>query len=421
MSPNVNDLATFLKALDTRVSSSHIDLSLARMQHAAKALSLIPFPIPVITVAGTNGKGSVVCALESIYTAAGYQVGSYTSPHLLYFNERLKLNAKPVTDAHLLAALEATNACATAHQLTYFETITLAALWFFKQQPLDLLILEVGLGGRLDAVNIIDPNLCIITTIDLDHTERLGATREAIAAEKAGIFRVGVPIVCGDKHPPEVLRAQAAQLHAPFYGLNQSFHYHETQATWAWQAGQTRLEHLPRNGLLLENMSVALAAVMQLQSRFPVSDVAIKQGLQAAHLPGRQQIIVHHCKQLFDVAHNPAGLKVLAERIKQEKSTGRVLLVFSMLADKDLLKSCAMLHNEIDAWFIAPLENERAASLAQLQAAVQKTARHDALVYGFNDLARAYQAALHQAQANDLLVVAGSFYTVAQLLPRDCK
>jgi dihydrofolate synthase / folylpolyglutamate synthase len=384
-------LSDWLDLLE-RTHGSSITLGLTRMHTAVSALNLLPLSIPVITVAGTNGKGSVVCALESIYTQAGYRVGSYTSPHLFAFNERFKLNTKPVSDESIIKALSATHATAIANQLTYFETITLAAIWLFKQTPLDVLILEIGLGGRLDAVNVIDPSLAVITNIDLDHTDRLGDSRDAIATEKAGIFREKTPVICGDKNPPTILKEMAARLLAPFILVQQE-------------------EMLPDNGLLPENMRTAVTAIRQLQSKLPVSQQDMMQGLKQCHLPGRQQIVYKQCKHLFDVAHNPAGLEKLAQRIAQEKNNGRVLLVISMLTDKDLLNSFNTLKSQIDHWYIAPLSNERAANITQLKSVLTQLEIEN--ISEFMDIQQAYQAAMQEAQSQDLIVITGSFLTVA--------
>lgn len=369
-----------------------IDLSLRRMQQAVQALQLKPFDAPIITVAGTNGKGSTVCALETIYHAAGYRTASYTSPHLFFFNERIKINTQSIDDEQLCNAFAAVYPTAQQYQLTYFEAITLAAFWIFKNTPLDIIILEIGLGGRLDAVNVMDPILSIITSIDLDHTDRLGDTRSAIAKEKAGIFRENTPVICGDPNPPEILEQIANELHAPFYLVANNA--------------------ITENTLLPENMKIAQAAIIQLQNILPVSEEKIVLGIQQCHLPGRQQVVYRKCKHIFDVAHNPAGLKKLAQRIEKEKSK-KVLLVIGMLATKDLFNSFLEIKNNIDVWYVAPIHNENAATLEQLKAPL------DALkitnVHYYATLNDAYQNAFDAADTEDLLIIAGSFYTVAEI------
>ncbi len=391
MSSQLNEWLNRLEANFT----THVDLGLSRMQQAVGALDLNTFNIPIITVAGTNGKGSVVCALETIYHTAGYRTASYSSPHLFEFNERVKLNTKSVSDSTLCEAFSAVYAVAQKFHLTYFEVVTLAALWIFMHTKLDVIILEVGLGGRLDAVNVIDPSLSIITSIDLDHIDRLGNTREAIAKEKAGIFRENTPAICGDPNPPNILQKIAQQLHAPFIQV------------------QIGSEPLPDNGLLSQNMHTAFTAIQQLQSILPVPAEKILQGIQSCALPGRQQIIYDKCKHIFDVAHNPAGLKKLHDRIVKEHQSGRVLLVIGMLITKDLLASFSELKSCVNEWYVAPIQNEHAANLDQLTIALErlniKQTQH------FENLPKAYQAAFKAATPDDLIVVAGSFYTVAEV------
>lgn len=387
-----NNLPDWLSLLE-KTNPLYIDLSLTRMQQAVAALDLTSLNAPVITVGGTNGKGSTVCALENIYHAAGYKTASTISPHLFKFNERVKLNTESVSDEILCAAFAAVYETSQKFNLTYFEIITLAAFWIFKHAKLDIIILEVGLGGRMDAVNVIDPNVAVITNIDLDHTDRLGNTREAIAKEKAGIFRKNIPVICGDQDPPEVLKEIANDLGAKFI--------------------QPENMDLPDNGLLPENMRTAVTAIMQLQTILPVSKENINQGLKNCKLPGRQQVVFNHCKEIFDVAHNLAGLKKLAQRIQLERNDGKVFLVISMFKDKDLLNGFLELKNHVDEWFVAPINSERAASLAQLKSVLESLNIEN--VFYTQDLPSAYQEAQSRAQSKDTIVIAGSFYTVAEL------
>ncbi len=395
-----NTLPDWLKLLEA-THVQYIDLTLTRMKNAVYALDLYKFEAPIITVAGTNGKGSTVCALENIYHAAGYKTGSTISPHLFKFNERVKLNTQAVNDETLCAAFAAVYETAQTFNLTYFEVITLAAFWIFKQAKLDIIILEIGLGGRMDAVNVIDPNVAVITSIDLDHTDRLGHTRIAIAKEKAGIFRKNIPVVCGDQNPPEVLKEIADSLGANFIQVLPSFPSDDDDGV------------LPDNGLLPENMHTAVTTVMQLQHILPVSKATIDQGLKLCHLPGRQQVIYNKCKEIFDVAHNPAGLRKLAQRLQIERKTGKILLVISLFKDKDLLNGFAELKNSVDHWFVAPINSERAASLNQLKSVLEELKIND--VFYADDLPSAYQAAQNRASTHDTIAIAGSFYTVAEL------
>lgn len=388
-----NNLPDWLNLLEA-THSIRIELGLTSIQHAAQALDLLSLNAPVIIVGGTNGKGSTVCALETIYHTAGYRTASYTSPHLFVFNERIKLNTNNIDDERLCQAFAAVYNTAQEFKLSYFEVVTLAAFWIFKHSQLDIIILEVGLGGRLDAVNIIDPVLSIITSIDLDHTDKLGDTRELIAKEKSGIFRVNTPVICGDPNPPGILKEMAEKLNAPFYQVN-------------------CFESLPENALLPENMNTAVMAIMQLQYSLTVSSENIIQGLKNTHLAGRQQVLYKKCKHIIDVAHNPAGIKKLAQRLQNEKKSGRILLIICMFKDKDLNTSFAALKDSVDEWFVAPMQNERSASLLQLKLALERLDIKN--VSYFNNLKDAYQSAENRAEPVDVIAVAGSFQTVAEL------
>jgi dihydrofolate synthase/folylpolyglutamate synthase len=391
-----NDLKDWLNLLEA-THGLRIELGLTNIQQAAKALDLLSLNAPVIIVGGTNGKGSTVRALETIYHTAGYRTASYTSPHLFVFNERIKLNTHNIDDKTLCQAFAAVFETAKIYKLSYFEVVTLAAFWIFKHTPLDIIILEVGLGGRLDAVNIIDPDLSIITSIDLDHTDKLGDTRELIAKEKAGIFRKNIPVICGDPNPPAALREIAEQLGAPFVQISRP------AGTPFFKGGS----------LLDENMNIAATAVMQLQNLLLVSEENIIQGLKNTHLPGRQQIVYKKCKHIFDVAHNPAGLKKLVQRILLENTTGRVLLVTGMLATKDLRASFAEIKDVIDLWYVAPIQHHNAASVQQLESALNSLQINH--IDYFSNLNAAYQEAFDAATENDLLIIAGSFHTVCEI------
>ncbi len=401
-----NDLHDWLGLLEA-THSLRIELGLSNIQQAAKALDLLSFKAPVIIVGGTNGKGSTVRALETIYHTASYRTASYTSPHLFVFNERIKLNTNNIDDKTLCQAFAAVHETAKIYKLSYFEVVTLAAFWIFKQTPLDIIILEVGLGGRLDAVNIIDPDLSIITSIDLDHTDKLGNTRELIAKEKAGIFRKNIPVICGDPNPPGILKEIADNLNAPFYSVNEN-----TSSVFT----STRIDG---SNLLLENMNIAAAAVMQLQNILPVSQHDITQGLKNTHLPGRQQVIFNKCKQIFDVAHNPAGLKKLGDRLQVERKSGKILLVISMFKDKDLRQGFLELKNYVDEWFVAPINSERAASIEQLKSILQEL-QIENVCYA-KDLPTVYCEAMNKANIQDTLVITGSFYTIAELFNQNDK
>lgn len=406
-------LSEWLTWLET-LHPQWMELGLDRVGAVAKILNLTEFACPVITVTGTNGKGSTVALLEAIYLAAGYRVGAYTSPHLLQFNERIRIQGIEVADENLCHAFEQIEAIRQQTSLTYFEYTTLAAFYLFQRANLEVLILEVGLGGRLDAVNLVDADVAVVTTIALDHEAWLGDNREAIGYEKAGIMRSHKPIVCGDLSPPQSILAHALQLSAPFYGLNRDFQFQKRATTWQLQTPLQTYGELPIPKIALQNAATALMAMDLLQKRLPVKSAAIKKAIEQVFLPGRFQKIPGPVTTILDVAHNPAGGAWLAECLRQESKTGRVLAVFSMLTDKHIAETLQPLVAEMDAWFTGPLTAPRAASSAQLTEALQIVGVLDAHIA--TSFTLAYQAALSYAKPGDKLLVFGSFYAVAQVL-----
>lgn len=392
---------------------SEIELGLGRVKAVADKLG-IRLTCPVVTVAGTNGKGSTVAGLESIYLAAGFQVGAFTSPILFKHNEQVRINGLNPDDDAFCQAFEIIEKNRGAISLTPFEYHTLAALLIFQQQDLDVVILEVGLGGRLDAVNIIDADVAIVTTISLDHTEWLGGTREEIAREKAGIFRSGRPAICGDLHPPATLVEKAKEIGALYFNQASDFFYGELSDHWSWEWLDTVYTHLPLTTLALQNMSTALMAVTLLQNRLPVDEQAIKKGLANVKLTGRIQIINDPVQEVYDVSHNPASVELLADWLKAHPPTGKTYAVFSMLGDKDISTSIAVAKPYINEWHIAPLNVKRAASLEKLKAACDHLGIGDAKQH--NSIKAAYLAVKQIAKAGDRILVFGSFHTVADVL-----
>ena len=393
-----------------------IDLGLERVETVAKHLNLLTTNCPVITVAGTNGKGSCVATLSAILSAEGYRVGAYFSPHLERYNERIQIAGEPVSDEVLCTAFTAIDLARQAISLTYFEWGTLAALWLFKQAKLDVLVLEVGLGGRLDAVNIINPDISVITTIDLDHTEWLGCDRESIAKEKVGIFRAGKPAVCGDVNPPQSIVQKAKELAIPLYCQGIDFGYHIEGENWRlWGIENLKNVLLPMPRLLPQNVATALMAVTLLKEKLPISIEAISKGLINAFLPGRFQVLKQDPRVILDVAHNPEGCRKLAERLKaEEQVAGKTYAVIGMLADKDHEKSLKPLLPCIDKWYVGSLYGERglaADKLAKILYGIGVSA-----VGEFTTVFEAYQSALNQATVHDRIVVFGSFFTVSQIL-----
>jgi dihydrofolate synthase/folylpolyglutamate synthase len=403
---NLADWLHYLEQLHPRT----IELGLERVNAVAQTLSLKPFPYPVITVAGTNGKGSCVCFLETILRAAGYRVGAYTSPHLLRFNERIRINGEEIDDASLCEAFQKIESSRTHISLTFFEFTTLAALLIFRQASLDILILEVGLGGRLDAVNWIDADIAVITTIDLDHTDWLGHDRETIGREKAGILRPGKPAVFGDTTPVHSIQQIAHQLSSKLHCLNRDFYYEPTPNGWHWHSLHKIRRNLPPLHLEMQNAASALMVLSLLQTQLPISETAIQQGLQQAKLPGRWQRLLLPITCIADVAHNPHAARWLARRLQQAPCRGRTLAVVGMLADKDIKNTLAPLVDSIDAWYVGSLNVPRGAS-AQILAETLRLLTNK-ICYNYSSIELALQQAINTCEINDRILIFGSFHTV---------
>jgi dihydrofolate synthase/folylpolyglutamate synthase len=387
------------------------------VQQVAYQLNITRPASKVITITGTNGKGSCVATLASIYLQAGYRVGAYTSPHLWNFTERIVINGVEVSEKDLCAVFLRIENARENISLTYFEFTTLAALLIFQDQNLDIAILEVGMGGRLDAVNIVDADVAVITTIDLDHQAWLGETREKIAYEKAGIMRAGFPVVCGRDMPSSVYEVAEAQ-HVPMYVLGKTFNVEIVNNSgffrnFTWQFNKKILKNLPLNHLLVDNIALSLTVVELLNYYFPVNEEFIRSGLAKCRLPGRQQIVTEPLWQMFDVAHNVQGIKSLAATLRLHPCQGKTLAVFSMLQDKDIKSCVAEIAGHIDKWFVAGLEGERGLSAEEVSAAVaQETS---SAVSTYSNINQAHQAACSEATANDRIIVFGSFYVVSSI------
>lgn len=382
-----------------------------------------------ILVGGTNGKGSTVASLSAIYRAAGFHVGTFTSPYLFQHNEEVQIDNKMASDADFCRAFSMIETARKEISLTPFEFHTLAALILFRDSdttstPLDVIILEIGLGGRLDAVNIVDADLAIITSIDIDHVDWLGHTRDAIGREKAGIFRAHKPAICGDFSTPKTILQYADALPVQLYCQGRDFEFmRQNDISWSWRHNALHYNQLPTNDLAIENMSTVLMAITVLQNQLPVSQSAIQSGLNHLTLPGRIQ------KQqrsdggltIFDVAHNPAACRHLANHLKNlknnRKNKGRWLAVFSMLADKEISASIQPLSSLMDEWFIADLKTPRAANCATLIHALNENGIDDAIQI-HDTILDAYQAAI--AKSEDVIVVFGSFYVIAGLARMGC-
>lgn len=386
-----------------------IDMGLERVGKVADRLGVRDPGCPVITVAGTNGKGSTVATLVSIYRVAGLRVGSYTSPHLLHFGERICVQGIPVTESELVAAFEQVHLAQGEVSLTYFEFTTLAAFWLFREAALDVWVLEVGLGGRLDAVNLIDADVAVVTSIGIDHVEYLGNTRAAIAREKAGIFRAGRPAICGDISPPAELGEVASRTGAVLARRGCDFDFRDEGDAWAWHDGHRVLTGLPKPRLALENAATALAALFA--APLVVDETALREGLSLAALPGRLQVAGESPLILLDVAHNPHGVDFLMHHLPAPAQGQRTLAVFAMLADKDIAGVIEGCLGHVDSWFVAGLPAPRAAKTANILPLLHARGCHVGGAYPGG--AAALRAARQQARPADRILVFGSFYTVA--------
>lgn len=395
-----------------------IAMGLERVREVAQRMQLGRPAEHCIVVGGTNGKGSTVAFIEAIARAAEWKVGAYTSPHLLRYNERVRIDGKDVDDASLVAGFNAVEDARGDTALTYFEYGTLCALWLFQQAGLDLAVLEVGLGGRLDAVNIIDADVAVITTVDIDHADWLGNDREAIGQEKAGIIRGWKPLILGEIDPPSSVLRRAYVLGANAIRFGSDFFAEDIDAElWRWRDVSFRLE-LPQPALWApiqrNNAATAVAALRALDK--PVPRDAWAQGIAAAQIVGRLQRFERAgVEVLVDVGHNPQAATALAAALKAQPAQGRTLAVYAALADKDAAGVVDALQPQVDGWFLAGLEGARGQTAAQLRERLAQTAATDANLS--DDVGKALDAALAQAKPGDRVLVFGSFHTVAEALP----
>jgi dihydrofolate synthase/folylpolyglutamate synthase len=420
---NLNTLEDWL-AYAEQLHPVAIDLGLERVRIVAARLGL-HFACPVITVAGTNGKGSTCAMLESILMQAGYRTGVYTSPHLVHFEERLRLSGEAVSASELIASLadveRARRQDGSEVTLTYFEFTTLAILDIMRRSQLDVVILEVGLGGRLDAVNIIEPDCAIITSIDLDHIALLGDTREAIGYEKAGIMRTGKPVVVSDPSPPQSVLDRALEVGADLWRVGVDFNVSGDQQQWAWAGRGRRYSGLAypalRGANQLVNAGGVLAALAALRERLPVTAQAVRNGLVFVDLPGRFQIVPGQPTLVLDVAHNPHATAALALNLDAMGFFPCTHAVFGAMADKDIAAVLARLGPLVERWYFTDLPTARAARATDLQSLWQaQNSRKDVQSEVFADPETALQRALASADPADRIVVFGSFYTVGSVV-----
>lgn len=400
---------------------SAIDMGLERSQNVLARLALGKLAPRVVTVTGTNGKGSTCAFVAAMLRAQGLKVGVYSSPHLLRYNERVLIDGQEASDERLCDAFAAVEAARGEISLTYFEMGTLAAFWLFYQSKLDAVVLEVGLGGRLDTVNVVDADLALVTSIGVDHVDYLGNTRECVAFEKAGIFRAGKPALCGDLDPPQPLLDKAQELAAPLYLRGRDFDLASSDAAWHWrgttaEGGRVELRDLPLLDLPMENATLALQAYLLMG--LPWDAGQIRQALLDTRITGRldrRQLNWQGkpVELLLDVGHNPHAAAYLARRLAARPPKGRRLAVFGLLADKDLQGVVEPLQGLVDDWAVVPLDTPRSRPAAELANALTNLG---ASVKSYASVDAALEGQCAQATADDQILLFGSFFCVAQAL-----
>ena len=404
-----SSLFDWLKYL-TSIHTSAIDLGLDRVALVANKGKLTkPAPM-VITVAGTNGKGSTCAILESILQQAGYKTGVYSSPHLIRYNERVRINGKELADSKHTQAFAAIEALRENTSLSIFEFGTLAAFWLFIDNKVDVAILEVGLGGRLDATNVAKPDISVITSLAIDHVDWLGDDIEKIGFEKAGIFRPNKPAVCGQKKPPRSVSDHARQIQADLYQVDEAFFYQNNGSSWSWRCEDKQWLDLPIPHLPLANAATALMVIKL--AKLMLSDEHIYSGIQQAKLAGRMQRVSQFPLILLDVAHNPHSATYLAKQLKiiKQESKIKIKAVVGMLKDKDIAATLSPMKDIVDEWYLASLQGERAADWHTLATFLPDQRR------GFDSPVAAYKAAYEElVDQNQAIVVFGSFHTVGEI------
>ncbi len=399
-----------------------IELGLERVGRVFKRLHPSPPHFKVITVAGTNGKGSSVTLLHNIYSNAGYAVGSYTSPHLISYNERIRINTELASDESICEAFTRVDEARGDISLTYFEFGTLAALDIFYRSKLDIAILEVGLGGRLDAVNIIDADVALISSIGIDHQAWLGSDRETIAREKAGIMRASHPVVYADPDMPESINAYASEIGASLYRFGHDFHIEKLQTGWQWHSDTKRISGLPipamRGEHQYNNAAGVLMCVQCLQAEIPVDTQALRAGLLTTQVSGRFQVLPGAIPIIYDVAHNSAAVERLVEMLRAYACDGRTHAVFGAFKDKDIADMVQLMGEVVSAWYPCTLPGHRGASAQLISEVIRANLPHALIHPGSPDSMHALKMAQGQARPGDRILVFGSFSTVAEALPK---
>jgi dihydrofolate synthase / folylpolyglutamate synthase len=418
-------LDTWLSLLETRHSKT-IDMGLDRVRAVKERLGLT-FDCPVIMVAGTNGKGSTCAMLESVLLQAGYRVGLYIKPHFLHFNERARINGEMASNEALIENFEAVEAARGDVSLSYFEFTTLAIMRLLSRANLEVVILEVGLGGRLDAVNVIDADVSIVTNVDIDHTDYLGDTREKIGFEKAGIFRTGRTAICSDPMPPQSLIDHAMEIGADLWLFGRDFNYSGDKQQWNYGGRNMRRNSLGypslRGANQLLNACAVLAALESLRDRLPVSAQEARNGLVMVELPGRFQVLPGRPTVILDVAHNPHAAATLAQNLDNMGFHRYTYAVFGSMHDKDIDGVIAHLKDHVDHWNVTDLPLARAATAKQLTEKLQAAGiapssepGAEKSVQAFSSPAEAFANAMSRAEENDRIAVFGSFFTVAGVM-----
>jgi dihydrofolate synthase/folylpolyglutamate synthase len=411
-----NTLADWLTHLES-LHPKTIALGLERVAEVKQRLNLQP-NFPIIIVGGTNGKGSVCAMLEAILHAAGYKVGCYTSPHLLAYNERVRIAKQQASDEELCESFERIEQVRGDIPLTYFEFGTLAAMQCFIEHKIDIAILEVGLGGRLDAVNAFDADCSVVTSIDIDHVDYLGSTREQIAFEKAGIFRRGKVAICADTDVPQTLRDHAQRIGAELWCIGSEFGFTAHMGQWDYRSKSGSRSALPipalRGAFQLNNASAVLAALDALRDILPVNMQSIRRGLVEVELAGRFQFVPGKPQLILDVAHNPHAAASLAKNLGN-LPPAKTFAVFAMLKDKDMAGVARVLDTRIDVWLVAGIAMARGANATELAQVLQGTGVHGEVIV-CKTVAEALHEARNRAGENDRIAAFGSFHTVAEVM-----
>ena len=413
---SLKDWCAWLETLNP----NEIELGLERVSAVAESLNLLSVKPRVITVAGTNGKGSTIAAIESIFLALGAKIGTYTSPHIYQYNERIRINGRECVDEEIVEAFELVEVARSAIPLTYFEYTTLAALIIFSKQDLDYLLLEVGLGGRLDAVNIVTADIAVITSISIDHTDWLGSDREQIATEKAGILRPGKLFICADNNPPKTLKNISKELECQSYWQGQDFSWQENDQVWSWQGLNLQglsieIQNLPLGQLMPDNLSAAIQTVC-LAEKVPRT-ATLQRVFADLKLTGRQQRCkLQNIEYILDVSHNLAAVEALNKTLVENPVSGRTGAVFSAMSGKDIHGMIKAVASSIEAWFVADLPKVAKAAKGSELAAVLQDCGVQMISVNKNP-----KQALRRAQSlmgpGDRLVVFGSFHTISEVKP----